>query len=421
MSDDSMAADPITQAWNSDGIRPRLQTIRGGRASEEQTPAHAREPFGLRPLKIRDPGEIPHRQWIYGTQLIRGFVTLLVAPGGTGKSSLLLATCLSIATGRSLLGQRIFQPCNTALLNLEDPQDEIDRRVTALAMHYKISNQELGGRFFVSPPERGVSIAAGGNDGFAIVHPDEKDIIERVRDERIGVLGVDPFSESHTLEENSNPQMIQAAAAWRRVARLGDCAVVLSHHVRKGPVDSIEAARGAKALSDSARIGLLLSSMSEDDASALGIPPEDRLQYVRLDDAKANLAPRAQKATWFHLGSVTLDNADDTYASGDHVAVIEAWEPPNVWDTMPPGDCNTALDRIDAGLPGGVLYTHSRRSPERWAGTVIIDVFGHTAGQAAGVIQTWIRSGLLIKDTYQDPFQRHERTCLRVNHAKRPT
>ena len=357
----------------------------------------------------------------YGTACIRGFVTLLVAPGGTGKSSLLLAMCMSLATNRSLLGAPIHQRCNVALLNLEDPQDEIDRRVSALAMRYGITNDDLDGRFFVSPPGRGVNIAAsGGGDGFSVVHPDEKQIIERVKDEKIDVVAVDPFAESHTLEENSNPQMIQAAAAWRRVARAGNCAVILAHHVRKGMVDSIEAARGAKALTDSARVGLLLSTMTEEDAQALGISAEKRLQYVRLDDAKANMAARAPKATWFHLQTVTLDNADATYKAGDQVGVIEAWEPPSVWEKMPEPECNAALDRIEDGLPGGGRYTNNRRGGgERWAGSLLVEMFGMTEGQAATVIKTWVDNGVLVMDTYKDA-RRKLVTGLRVDHTKRP-
>lgn len=410
--------DPIFDAYETGGSRPRLRTVRGGRAEDEQR--QSRGDFDLLSVRIREPQEIPHRQWIYGTQLIRGFVTLLVAPGGTGKSSLILAMCMSIAINRSLLGAKIFQQCNTALLNLEDPQDEIDRRVTALALRYGICNETIDGRFFVSPPDRGVTIAASGGDGFSVVHPDEKQIIEKVRDENIGVLGVDPFAESHTLEENSNPQMIQAAAAWRRVAREGNCAVMLAHHVRKGQVDSIEAARGAKALTDSARVGLLLSTMTKEDAAALGVTDDNRLQYVRLDDAKANMAPRAPKATWFHLDHVVLDNANETYAKGDQVVVIESWEPTSVWDSMPIPECNIALDRIDAGLPGGARYTDNRRGGgARWAGAILVEMFGHTEAQATNVIKTWVAKGVLVAEPYID-HNRKEVVGLRVNDTKRP-
>ena len=406
---------PTREAYENLGYRPKLATRNG-----EQVPDPP-ESFALAPMRILSAGNIPHRQWLYGRHLIRGFVTLLVAPGGTGKSSMLLAMCLELATGRSLLGERIYQRCNAALLNLEDPQDEIDRRITALATHYGITNEEIEGRLFASPAEQVVTIAATAPDGSSVWHPHEKQIIERVRDERIGLLAVDPFAESHTLEENSNPQMIQAAAAWRRVARAGDCAVILAHHVRKGQIDSIEAARGAKALTDSARIGLLLSSMTEEDASDLGISLDDRLRYVRLDDAKANMSARAPKASWFQLSSVTLDNADAIYPKGDQVGVIEPWHPRTVWESMSVDDCNAVLDRIDAGFLNGARFVDSRRNGgERWAGHVLIEVCGITEGQAANVVKTWLANGVLVKSAYHEPGQRRERLGLVVNHAKRP-
>lgn len=419
MLDDNEEA--IRKAYETGGARPRPRVIDGGRASSDGKSSEQPSGFALRSLRIQDQRAIPHRQWIYGSQLIRGFVTLLVAPGGTGKSSLILAMLMAIATGRNLLGTRVHQQCNAAMLNLEDPQDEIDRRVTALALHYGLTNADIDGRLFASPPDRVVNIASIGDDGFSIVHPDEKQIIERVRDENIGVLGVDPFAESHTLEENSNPAMIKAAASWRRVARAGNCAVVLAHHVRKGLVDSIESARGAKALTDSARIGLLLSTMTEDDASALGISAEDRLRYVRLDDAKANMAARAPKASWFQLTSVTLDNADATYPDGDKVGVIETWHPKDVWEAMAPGSIDVALDAIEAGLPGGSRYTASRRGEtERWVGNVLVEVCCIGEGQAAGVVRQWMKSGLLYSEEYRDPLQRKKLAGLRVNATKRP-
>jgi len=377
-------------------------------------------PFILRPLRIRDQKSIPHRQWIYGTHIIRGYVSLLVAPGGTGKSSLILGIGMACATQRNLLGTVVHQQVNVAVLNLEDPQEEVDRRVTALSMRYGISDADISDRVFMTPEGRSVVIAAKGDDGFSVIHPDERAIIEKVKDERIGLLAVDPYAESHALEENSNPDMVRAAAAWRRVARIGNCAVLLAHHVRKGTVDSIEAARGAKALTDSARVGLLLSTMSEAEADTLGVAQDDRLKYARLDDAKANLAPRAPKAVWFHLATVTLDNATELYPKGDGVVVIEQWQPQSVFAGFSDAQLNEALDAIEAGTDDGRRFSARREDAGRWAGQVFIDLFGLTEGSASEIIRTWVKSGLLTLRKYHDSVTRKERNGLFVNATKRP-
>ena len=375
----------------------------------------------LQQVRILDPRQIPHRQWIYGHHLIRGFMTLLVAPGGTGKTSLLLATLLAIATKRPLLNVMPYLQTNVGLLNLEDPAEEIDRRVTALAMHYGLKQEDIEGRFFQSPPDATVTVAAIGDDGFSVIHPDENHIIQFCKDLKIGVLGVDPFAESHTLEENSNPQMIKAAAAWRRIARKAECAIIASHHVRKGVIDSIEASRGAKALTDSARIGLLLSSMSEEDATSLGIEVADRHQYIRMDDAKANMAPKAGQARWFKLGSVTLDNADDVYQFGDDVGVVEPWTPTSLWQQTSTPGINAALDAIQVGPGGGRKYTATKRGGSaRWCGNVLIRELGVTEPAAKQMVDTWLAKGLLIETEYRDPEKRAMRPCVEVNDAKRP-
>ena len=402
----------------SEKIRTFLGTD-GQQVHADNQPDLKLVPFELQPVKIKDAKDIPHRKWLLGNHLIRGYVTLLAAPGATGKSSLILAWCMGIAIGRSLVGGHLFQQCNTALLNLEDPEDEMDRRVSAIAQHYNIWDDDISGRFFMSPADRRVTIAAQSSDGYTIWHPDEEAIIERILRDKIGLLAVDPFAESHTLEENSNPQMIQAAAAWRRVARKGNCAVCLAHHFRKGPADGIESARGAKSLTDSARVGLVMSSMTEDEATALGIAPEERLRYVRVDDAKMNLAPRAARATWLHLTHATLENQDDIYRSGDSVVVIEQWQMPALWEKFTNADLNAILDDVDAGLGEGVRYSPQKNSAE-WVGRLLVTKFNVTEAQATQMIGQWLANGTLEKSTYRHPIQRKDRMGVTVCDAKRP-
>lgn len=403
--------EPIWSAYAAGGSRPRLVSSGGP------------SPLVLRSARLPDPSTIPPRQWLYGTQLLRGFVTVLVAPGGTGKSTYAMVVAAALASGRKLMGEHIFAQVRTAILNLEDPLEELDRRLAAITIRHKIDPEELRGKLFLhSGEDRPVTMAALGDDGFTVVHPDEEALTAEILANEIGLLEVDPFAESHTLEENSNPQMIQAAAAWRRIARATNCAVLLVHHVRKGAVLDIDSARGAKGLTDSARVGLLLSSMGSDDGETLGIPAEQRSQYVRLDDAKTNMAPKATKARWFKLEREELHNFTPEYPSGDRVATMVPWEPPSVWTDTTAFDLNAALTEIDAGPEPGSFFRRTRNGGgSRWAGRVLVQMFGVNDAQAGQMISTWLRNGVLREEDYYDKSQRKSTAGLRVNDARRPT
>jgi hypothetical protein len=379
-------------------------------------------PLVLEHARLPDPRDIPPRPWLYGTQLIRGFVTVLVAPGGTGKSAYAMAVAASIASGVEFLGQHIFTSGAIAVLNLEDPLDELDRRVAAIMLRHKLKTIQLQDRFYLhSGEDRAVTIAAVGPDGFSVIYPDEEALIAQIRAHGIVLLVVDPYAESHTLEENSNPDMVKAAAAWRRIARATNCAVLLVHHVRKGAVTDIDAARGAKALTDSARVGLILSPMSQDDGEEFGIPETDRWAYVRLDDAKVNLAPKASKARWLRLEQVELGNKTDEYPNGDKVAAIATWEPPVPAADADPAQLNEALDVI-ATPPADWLYSPTRRGKDnhRWAGQVLIDLLNFTENQAGALVTAWLKSGLLYREQFRD-MHRNARTGVRVDNSRRPT
>jgi hypothetical protein len=410
-----MPDDPTFTAYEKGGYRPKLAIV-GSEEHDATLP-----PLKLYPARLPDPCSIPPRQWLYGSYLIRGYVSVLVSPGGTGKSALAMAFVLELVTRRHLLGNTVFSQVNGAIFNLEDPMEELDRRVAALMIHHGIDRKELEGRLFLHDGEgRGLKLASLDSDGFTVAYPDEQALIEQIRENNIGVVVCDPFAESHSLEENSNPHMVKAAAAWRRVARATGCAVLLVHHVRKGDATGIDAARGAKALTDSARVGLLLTTMTAAEATESGIPVDDRYQYLRLDDVKRNMAP-ARRATWFQLNQVPLGNGAPGYPNGDNVAAIAAWQPPDVWKAASIPDLNAALDRIDAGIPGGGRYTDSRRGGStRWAGHVLVELFGATDAQAAAMLAAWLKSGTLFRQEYRDTQEGKDRIGLHVSPLKRP-
>ena len=55
------------------------------------------------PFVLRNEKDIPPREWLYGHHLIRGFVSLTIAPGGVGKTALLVLDSIAMASGLELV------------------------------------------------------------------------------------------------------------------------------------------------------------------------------------------------------------------------------------------------------------------------------------------------------------------------------
>jgi AAA domain len=80
-----------------------------------------------------DPGVIQPRGWLSATQFCRQFLSLLIAPGGTGKTALRYLQAIELAreTMETITGFKKFQRCKVLIIGLEDGRNEMDRRIEA--------------------------------------------------------------------------------------------------------------------------------------------------------------------------------------------------------------------------------------------------------------------------------------------------
>jgi hypothetical protein len=362
---------------------------------------------------------VPPREWVYGHFLIKRFVSVLGAPGGTGKTAYAFTLALCILTGQEFIGETVHEPGNVWIYNLEDPKDELLRRFRATTQRWGVTRSDVEGRLFLdSGRDRELVIAAATRSGGIVVSPIVKAIIAEIRRRNVRVLIVDPFVRSHRLEENVNEQIDFAAALWGEVADKANCSVLLVHHFKKGGVaGTADAFRGASALIDAARAALSLSPMSEDEAGRLGVDIDARWQYIRVDNAKLNLAPPPESTVWLKLISEDLGNAADGRPS-DRVQAVERWEPPTPWDGMPWSMIMRVLDKIEAGFGEGEFYAAAPQAKDRWAGTVLMDDACKTAPQAKVILKEWIASGVLEEGQYSSRKAQRQTACVRVNSAK---
>jgi hypothetical protein len=379
----------------------------------------------LRPkrFKRREPHEIPPRPWLYGTILQRGFTSMIIAPGGTGKTQLGLAIAADIASGRGFLGFHIFERVPVWYLNLEDPEVEIERRLAAIRMIHGLGWDEIDEWLYLhNGRERPVCIAAKGPDGQHIIYPDHEAVVAAARACGIGLIVVDPFARSHSLVENSNEEMNAAMAAWNAVGEEVGCGIALLQHVRKGFTGDVEDSRGARALIDGARMCLTLQHMATEECEAVGVPTEDRHRFVRLLDGKVNMAPQATEATWFEMREVELGNPTPVYVNGDRVSALARWVKPSAWEGLDNHLANHILDSIDAGFAAGRPYSAASSAQARAAWRVVQQHCPDKAETACrSIVLTWVKNGLLFMETYRDKAEGKDRLGLRVNATKRPS
>nr|WP_249150695.1 AAA family ATPase [Bradyrhizobium sp. JYMT SZCCT0180] len=126
--------------------------------------------------------------------MIRKFVTATISPGGVGKSSLIAAEALAQVSGRDLLGVSLSQRLRVWLWNLEDPQEETERKIQAAALHYRLAPEDIDGRLFVdSGRNQPLVIATTARAGAMIIRPIVDALTAEVIDRRIDALIIDPF------------------------------------------------------------------------------------------------------------------------------------------------------------------------------------------------------------------------------------
>lgn len=337
---------------------PKLRVV----DAEYQQEAKTDKLVHATPFIWRATAEIPKRQWLYGKHLLRKFVSLDVAAGGVGKSSLKIGEALAMASGRDLYGKGLPEGAlNVWMWNLEDPHDEIERRLHATAQRFHITPDQVDGRLHVdSGRDQPLVIATDGPNGALIVRPVVDALIEEMLARKIDVLIVDPFISSHAVSENDNNAIDLVAREWNVVAERTGAAVNLVHHVRKqnGESATADSARGASALIGKARSVQVFNRMTDEDAKVLGVDEAERKFYFRVDNDKANLAP-PEAGDWYRMNNQDLEN-------GDSVGVACSWTPPDLFDGM----TSAHLYRVQKAISEGE-WRENVQTREKWVGVPV--------------------------------------------------
>jgi RecA-family ATPase len=249
-----------------------------------------------------------------------------------GKSSLDMVEAIAMATCRNLLGEQPDQRLRVWYHNGDDPRDEIDRRVAAICKYYEIPMTELEGWLWTSS---GAEFPLRVAKGYANLEIDiglVRQISAFIGANQIDVSGFDPLVSLHSVSEIDSGKMDSVIRIFSGIADENDCAIDLTHHVRKpiagqGSDYDVHDIRGVAAITDAVRAARVLNRMNEKDAEAAGCGELERLSRFRVDRGKGNYS-KASAATWRQFISVTLTNGDD-------VGVVAPWDYPGQGERTP--------------------------------------------------------------------------------------
>jgi hypothetical protein len=445
-NDDTGKAHVIEVAAALHGIVPDIRIVRfrelathgdltdwvnadGGRGHAELKARIEAAPAAETELGEWDAGEVladalpEPRQWLTAGQFCRTFLSGLVAPGDVGKTTLRLTQAIELATGRELVGLRVFQRCRVLVLSFEDDRAELHRRLLAICKHHGIDPTELKGWLFCRDLNGGPKLAELDSKGRRRQVGALEGMLRRaIARTRCDLLILDPFVKLHGLNESDNADMDFVCSLLIKIAQDCNIAVDSPAHTHKGAIAAgdADARRGASAQRDAGRLDYTFTVMSEDEAKQFGIAADMRKSYMRLDKAKANIV-RAVKARWFRLASVRLNNATALYPDGDEVQAIERWEPPETWAGVDGETLNAILDAIDAGLPDGRRYIDHGAAKDRAAWLAVQKHCpDKPEAQCREMIKQWIKAEVLFRDRYSNPLRREEEKGLFVDADKRP-
>ena len=190
---------------------------------------------------------LPRREWVYGYDYIKKYISVTASAGGIGKTSAIIVEALAIATGKDLIGVPVKEQTNVWVINLEDPITEMQMRTVAAMQHYGLTPDDIKGRLFMDGEDTmQITLAAESRDGLITNDDLLAHISRKIKENNIGVVIPDPFVSAHLVNENNNGSIQAVVAMLRKLARDTNSSIQLVHHIRKtnGDDATIDGVRG---------------------------------------------------------------------------------------------------------------------------------------------------------------------------------
>ena len=263
---------------------------------------------------LRKPA--PEREWFWKDLAPKGHVTLFSADGDSGKSTIGLQTGVACTAGIEELFGRKIEHGPALILNAEDDEGEIHRRLHAIAEHENILSPERVRDLHLLP----LPLIPGFDPSFWVTSSENRSRIETtpgwkqlrqmVGDIRPVFVFLDPKANLFLGNDLERAHAVQVMATHLRgLAVEFKTSLMLADHPSQTGIASRTGAFASLGWSNSARSRLYLQRVKDKEGNEAD--PDVR----ELDTTKSNYARRGQKIKLrWRKGVFVLDNPFSTTA-----------------------------------------------------------------------------------------------------------
>ncbi len=256
------------------------------------------------PLKVRSLADlqgrqIPERDWLIPSVLIRRSITLFAGDGGTGKSLMCQQLQVAAALGADWLGIPIRGPIQSFGFYCEDDDDELDRRFASICKHYGVDFSAVADhvRYISRVGEANELVTfRGRNDD---VTPRRTALFSQIEDEISSwgaqLIAIDTAADTMLGNENARPQVRHFVNQIRRLSFPNNGGVLLTAHPSKSSMVDGSGFSGSTAWNGSVRNRLYLTHKkrrsAQDDEEEDQAQTDDRVLKIM----KSNYGPFGEK------------------------------------------------------------------------------------------------------------------------------
>lgn len=262
-----------------------------------------------------------------------GKVTVLAGPGGVSKSMLMLHLMVYGALGLPFGGFNVSGPLKGMYVSYEDDTQELHKRVHRLASALREQDDGMGDLLYdiKGALQKNLLLYAADEEATSWLLMDKRDqrstpartarvdwLVGFIRHARLKVLVVDPVVYTHNLEESSPGDMALYMQTLTHIAKAGDCAVVVLHHMHKtaqwATINEINqgSLRGASSFADNSRSVGVMVSMPPKDAPAYGLAADHATtsRYAVFKHVKHNYSASLGTTIFERKGALLVPRVD---------------------------------------------------------------------------------------------------------------